>query len=188
MVCRVSQRVWRGLRRDQGFTTLTPSTPPESPLPLPLRAVPSPSTTHRRAPLSGAPPPPPPLRALWRSSRDSRRKGAGGTSVPLSSCMHFSASIPISISYSRLHTVSLSAPLSVSVALLDILSSLAFLTSSPSLPSSLSLPRLAAIQRRISETSGDLRSAISSASSLRDKLSSYVDKIDKVGAKSKVSK
>ena len=53
---------------------------------------------------------------------------------------------------------------------------------------SLSLPRLAAIQRRISETSGDLRSAISSASSLRDKLSSYVDKIDKVGAKSKVSK
>jgi hypothetical protein len=52
----------------------------------------------------------------------------------------------------------------------------------------LSLHRLAAIQRRISETSGDLRSAISSASSLRDKLSSYVDKIDKVGAKSKVSK
>ena len=40
--------------------------------------------------------------------------------------------------------------------------------------------RLAAIQRRISETSGDLKSAISSATLLRDKLSNYVDKIDRV--------
>ena len=43
--------------------------------------------------------------------------------------------------------------------------------------------RLAAIQRRISETSGDLRGVINSASTLREKLSTYADKIDKVDVK-----
>ena len=42
------------------------------------------------------------------------------------------------------------------------------------------LHRLAAIQRRISETSGDLRNVINSASTLRDKLSTHADKIDRV--------
>jgi hypothetical protein len=38
--------------------------------------------------------------------------------------------------------------------------------------------RLAAIQRRISEASGDLRKAIDSASSLRERISNHVDMID----------
>ena len=45
--------------------------------------------------------------------------------------------------------------------------------------------RLAAIQKRISETSGDLRSVITSASTLREKLTTYADKIDRVDASAK---
>jgi hypothetical protein len=99
---------------------------------------------------------------------------------PLSYCLCLTMPVPLClslsistyVSYSKCRAIFPPSPLSVINFLL--------------LP--LSRHRLAAIQRRISETSGDLRSAISSASSLRDKLSSYVDKIDKVGAKSKVSK